>query len=87
MRSGRADVHLGGSLDPIFLTTLQQVQAVELILHHVLREAFDVNALELLFSNLEWILSVGVLEKIIELLVVDLEKRTIDGQFQVLGSN
>lgn len=77
-------VHAGGPLHPVALAPLQQVQAVHFILNYILRKSFHKYALQFFFSDLERILCVSVLEQVIQLFIVNLEKRTVNCHFQTL---
>ena len=85
MRSGRLYVHLGGPLYAVFLTPREEHHAISLTLYDVLRETLDIDALELVFSDLKRVPCVGILQEIVQLLVIDLEEGTIGGDFETLG--
>lgn len=85
MRSGRLNVHLGGPLYAIFLTPSEEHHAIGFALYDVLRETLDIDALELVFSDLKRISCIGVLQKIVQLLVINLKERAIGGDFETLG--
>ena len=85
MSSGRLDVHLGGPLYAVLLTPSEEHHAIGLTLYDVLRETLNINALELVFSDLKRVPCVGILQEIVQLLVIDLEEGTIGGDFETLG--
>lgn len=85
MRSGRLYVHLGGPLYAVLLTPSEEDHAISLTLYDVLRETLNINALELVFSDLKRVPCVGILQEIVQLLVIDLEEGTIGGDFETLG--
>ena len=85
MRSGRLYVHLGGPLYTVLLTPSEEDHAISLTLYDVLRETLNINALELVFSDLKRVPCVGILQEIVQLLVIDLEEGTIGGDFETLG--
>jgi hypothetical protein len=79
------DVHLGGPLYAVLLTPSEEYHAISLTLNDVLREALNIDALELVFSDLKRIPCVGVLQEIVELLIIDLEEGAVGGDFETLG--
>ena len=85
MRSGRLDVHLGGPLYAVLLTPSEEDHAISFALYDVLGETLDIDSLELVFSDLKRVPCVGVLQEIVQLLVIDLEEGAIGGDFETLG--
>jgi hypothetical protein len=79
------DVHLGSPLYAVLLTPSEEHHAIGFTLYDVLREALNIDALEFVFSDLKRIPCVGVLQEIVELLVIDLEERAVGGDFETLG--
>ena len=84
MRPRRLNIHLSGSFNSVFLTSIQQSQAFHGRLHDVLRETLHENALKFVLSDLQRVFGLRVLEQVVQFLVVNLQERTVDGHFQAL---
>lgn len=74
MRPRALNVHLGLSGDSRALSPFQECEAVVLVLNDELTESLHVNTLHPIFTNVERLLLLGILQEIIDLLVVDLDE-------------
>lgn len=81
------NVHLSGALDAVPFAPGQEHQAVSLALDYVLGETLHVDALDLVLPDLERVLRVGILEEVIQFLIVDLEERAVGCYFQALRAD
>ena len=77
MRSRRVDIGPGLSSNPIFLTSLQQNEAVLSISDNILTQSLNEDSIELVFSDEQW-LSILILKQIKELFIINLKEGTVD---------
>ena len=78
MRSAALHVHWGGPDNSVLLASLHQLQAVQIVAHVILWESFHKYPIYLALVYVKRLRAGVILEKIVDLLVVDLQKGAVD---------